>query len=103
MKKLLMTAGLSLLVVSCGSHPKNESFLTENKAVAGKETKASGQKTEPNPIPENKYEPVIAATAATETKQVELDQAIASGDEEKIKRASQDTELCGRRWPLGAA
>ena len=85
-----MTAGLSLLLVSCSSTPKKESFLTENKASSSNDAKTSSQKTESNPIPDKKSEPVMATPAASEIKQVELDQAIASGDEEKIRKASQE-------------
>lgn len=90
MNKLLMTAGLSLLLVSCGSSPKKESFLIQNKTSSGNDAKYSGQKTEPNPIPDKKSEPVVSTPAASEIKQVELEQAIASGDEEKIRKASHE-------------
>lgn len=90
MNKLLMTAGLSLLLASCGSSPKKESFLTENRTASGNDGKVSGQKTEPNPLPDKKPEPAVSSPAAAEMKQAELDQAVASGDEERIRKASQE-------------
>lgn len=90
MNKILMTVGLSLLLASCGSSPKKESFLTENRTSSGNEAKNPGQKSEANPIPDKKPEPAVSSPAVAEIKQAELDQAIASGDEEKIRKSSQE-------------
>lgn len=91
MKKLIAVLILSLTLFSCSSgSKKDDANLSENK-LTPKEVKASGSKTEANPLPDKKAEAAaVNPSALSDAKQAEFDQAIVSGDDEKIRKASQD-------------
>lgn len=88
MKKLLIFAFAGVFIISCNSTPTIENIPVEK--TLKKEAKTSGQKTEANPIPDRKNDPLPAPPAAGDAKQAELELAITSGDEDQIRKKSQE-------------
>lgn len=90
MIKLLITIVFGLSFFSCNSNTVKENFPIEAKPSKDKPVVTVSSKVDDNLIPTTPPATTAVAPAATAVKPKELDLAIASGDDEKIKLTSLD-------------
>lgn len=90
MIKFFSVTFLSLFIFSCGSIQTQDNAPLEKLPVREKDTKSTASKTDAVSNGERKTAPIAPIAVAQPSRQDELEQAILTGDDERIKKVSLD-------------